>query len=80
MRDLGKSGKKLPGTRHEFGNYRGRERDARQIVGAGTHEDDSAGSLAPRIRFERTTCPLGGDCSIQLSYRGWEEMRRASWG
>ncbi len=24
----------------------------------------------PRIRFERTTFPLGGGCSIQLSYRG----------
>ncbi len=26
--------------------------------------------LVPRRRFERPTCPLGGDCSIQLSYRG----------
>src|SRR5690625_7192488 len=26
--------------------------------------------MAPRRRFERPTCRLGGGCSIQLSYRG----------
>ena len=26
--------------------------------------------MAPRRRFERPTFPLGGGCSIQLSYRG----------
>ncbi len=26
--------------------------------------------MAPQSRFERPTCPLGGDCSIHLSYRG----------
>ena len=26
------------------------------------------GSLVAPARFERTTCPLGGDRSIQLSY------------
>ena len=28
------------------------------------------GVLAPQRRFERPTCPLGGGCSIQLSYWG----------
>jgi hypothetical protein len=26
--------------------------------------------LVPGVRFERTTSPLGGECSIQLSYQG----------
>lgn len=26
--------------------------------------------MAPLRRFERPTCPLGGGCSIQLSYKG----------
>gem|GEM_PF-3482950 len=29
--------------------------------------------MAPRTRFERVTFPLGGGCSIHLSYRGkWD--------
>ncbi len=31
--------------------------------------------MASRRRFERPTCPLGGDCSIQLSYRDGENNR-----
>lgn len=26
--------------------------------------------VVPQSRFERPTCPLGGDRSLQLSYRG----------
>lgn len=32
--------------------------------------DEALTSMAPGMRFERTTCPLGEDCSIQLSYPG----------
>ena len=32
--------------------------------------------MAPRIRFERTTFPLGGGRSIQLSYRGGDTQTR----
>ncbi len=27
--------------------------------------------MAPSARLERTTYPLGGDRSIQMSYEGW---------
>ena len=44
-------------------------------VAAGIHGDTvvkrvNEGKMAPRRRLERPTCPLGGGCSIQLSYRG----------
>ena len=29
--------------------------------------------VAPRARFERATCGLGNRCSVQLSYRGFDE-------
>ena len=32
--------------------------------------------LAPRRRFERLTCRLGGGCSVQLSYRGEENLNK----
>ena len=29
--------------------------------------------VAPRARLERATCGLGNRCSVQLSYRGFDE-------
>ena len=38
--------------------------------GSVTTMRQTASDLVPPRRFERPTCPLGGDRSIQLSYEG----------